>query len=81
MLLESPDSKPQLLPTGSQMSSWKEGFFHQMIVSFLFLTLFARVKVFEVQALIRSASPNPSSLRRQASLMEVMLRLRCLLRL
>ena len=42
--------------------------FHQMIVSFLFLALFARVKVFEAQALIRSASPNPSSLLRQASL-------------
>ena len=44
--------------------------FHQMIVSFLLLTLFARVKVFEAQARIRSARPNPSSLLRQASLWE-----------
>ena len=39
-----------------------------MIVSLLFFTLFARLKVFEAQALIRSPKPNPSSLLRQASL-------------
>jgi len=52
-----------------------------MIVSFLFFTLLARLNVFEAHALIRSPSPKPNSLLRQASLIELALLLRCMLRL